>query len=39
MDTDSLMYHIKTEEFYADIANNVKTRFDTSGKILDHRIK
>ena len=30
MDTDSLVYHIKTEDFYADIADDVETRFDTS---------
>ena len=31
MDTDSLVYHIKTEDFYKDIANDVEARFDTSG--------
>ena len=31
MDTDSLIYSIKTEDFYADIADDVETRFDTSG--------
>ena len=31
MDTDSLVYDIKTEDFYEDIANNVEARFDTSG--------
>ena len=31
MDTDSLVYHIKTEDFYADIAEDVELRFDTSG--------
>ena len=31
MDTDSLVYDIKTEDFYEDIANDVETRFDTSG--------
>ena len=31
MDTDSLVYYIKTEDFYKDIANDVKERFDTSG--------
>ena len=30
MDTDSLVYHIKTKDFYADIADDVPTRFDTS---------
>ena len=31
MDTDSLVYHIKTEDFYADITDHVPARFDTSG--------
>ena len=31
MDTDSLVYKIKTEDFYADIVNNVLARFGTSG--------
>ena len=31
MDTDSLIYHIKTEDFYEYIAVDVKDRFDTSG--------
>ena len=31
MDTDSLLYKIKTEDFYADIADDVSARFDTSG--------
>ena len=35
MDTDSLVYHIKTEDFYADIANDVEERFDTSGYVPD----
>ena len=35
MDTDSLVYHIKTKDFYADIAEDVQTRFDTSGYIPD----
>ena len=30
MDTDSLVYDIKTENFYEDIAPDVETRFDTS---------
>ena len=29
-DTDSLIYDIKTEDFYEDIANDVEARFDTS---------
>ena len=35
MDTDSLVYLIKTEDFYADIADDVQTRFATSGYIPD----
>ena len=35
MDTDSVVYNIKTEDFYKDIAEDVKTRFDTSGYELD----
>ena len=31
MDTDSLVYDIKTEDFYEDIMDNVPARFDTSG--------
>ena len=31
MDTDSLVYHIKTEDFYEDIAKDVNARFDKSG--------
>ena len=30
MDTDSFVIHIKTEDFYEDIANDVKEWFDTS---------
>ena len=31
IDTDSLVYNIQTEDFYADITDDVPTRFDTSG--------
>ena len=31
MDTDSLVYDIKTVDFYEDIVNDVEARFDTSG--------
>ena len=31
MDTNSLVYDIKTGDFYADIADNVPARFNTSG--------
>ena len=29
-DTDSLMYELKTDDFYADISADIKKRFDTS---------
>ena len=35
MDTDSPIYNIKTEDFYADIADNVEARFDTIGYVPD----
>ena len=35
MDTDSPIYSIKTEDFYADIADNIETRFNTSGYFPD----
>ena len=31
MDMDSLIYNIETDDFYKDIAEDVKDRFDTSG--------
>ena len=30
MDTDSFIMHIRTEDFYKDIADDVEKRFDTS---------
>ena len=36
MDTDSLVYHIKTEDFYSDIADDVPTRFDPSSYCPNH---
>ena len=35
MDTDSLIYSTKTKDFYKDMADDVETRFDTSGYISD----
>ena len=35
LDTDSLIYSIRTEDFYRDIAEDVEARFDTSGYIPD----
>ena len=34
-DTDSFIIHIKTEDFYEDIANDVEKRFDTSNYEID----
>ena len=38
MDTNSFIMHIKTEDFYKDIANNVEKRFDTSNYELNSPI-
>ena len=35
MDTDSFVINIRTEDFYKDIAMDVKERFDTSNCIYD----
>ena len=35
-DTDSLMYEIETEDFYKDISEDVKDRFDTSNYPFNH---
>ena len=35
-DTDSLMYEIRTEDFYKDIKEDVKDRFDTSNYPSNH---
>ena len=35
MDTDSLIYDIKTKDFHRDIADDVEDRFDTSGYVPD----
>ena len=35
MDTDSLIYDIETDDFYKDIADDIESRFDMSGYILD----
>ena len=36
-DTDSLMYQIKTEDFYKDISADIETKFDTSDYPKDHK--
>jgi len=35
-DTDSLMYEVKTEDFYKDIIEDVRERFDTSNFPQNH---
>ena len=35
MDMDSLVYKIRTEDFYKDIAEDVEARLDTSGYVPD----
>ena len=39
MVTDSFIAYIKTDDIYEDIAEDVKTRFDTSNYVLDHFLK
>ena len=36
MDTDSFIMHIKTEDFYKDVADDVEKRLDTSNYGIDH---
>ena len=36
-DTDSLMYELDTEDFYKDIKDDIKTRFDTSEYSPNHK--
>ena len=35
-DTDTLVYEIETDDFFADIAGNVEKMFDTSDFPKDH---
>ena len=36
-DTDSLMYEIHTEDFYEDISEDIRSKFDTSDYPQDHK--
>ena len=35
MDTDSFIVHVKTDDIYKDIAENVETKFDASNFELE----
>ena len=35
MDTDSFIMHVKTEDFYIDIANDVQKKYDTSNRTCE----
>ena len=35
MDTDSFVMHIKTNDFYKDVANDVECKFDTSNYVVN----
>ena len=39
MDTDSFIVHVKIDDIYKDIAEDVETRFDTSNFEIDHYLK
>ena len=38
MDTDSFIVHVKTDDIYKDIAENVETKFDASNFELERRL-
>ena len=35
MDTDSFIVHVKADDIYKDIAEDVETKFDTSNSEID----
>ena len=35
IDTDSCIFHVKTDDIYKDVAKEVETRFDTSNFEID----
>ena len=35
MDTDSFIVHVKADDIYKDIAEDVETKFDTSSSEID----
>ena len=39
MDTESCIMHMKTEDFYEDIAPDIEERFDTSNIYCDRRLE
>ena len=39
MSTGSFIMHIKTEDFYTDIVNDVEKRFNTSMKSIDRYLQ
>ena len=39
MDTDSFIIHIKTEDVYKDIADDVKKRYNTSNYGIDRPLR
>ena len=38
MDTENFIVHLKTDDNYKDIAEDVETRFDTSNFEIDKRL-
>ena len=38
MDTNRFIVHIKTDDIYKDLADDIETRFDTSNYKLDRQL-